>query len=384
MRISTAWPTKSQLTLLKAALLPPEQAEPHWYQFITEHNLQELDHGCTQVLPMAFINLKDRMKNDINKKICLSSYKYVWAKNHLLMHDAKTLLSLLNKHGIDVCVLKGAAFIGHYYPDYGMRVLGDIDLLVKPNQMSALIDLLESNQYKIKSNQDEVNARGLLKLFYARSFVNDRGTDFDIHQYLSPFLVNRDFTKRLWMNKRPIDLFDIKNLAYVLSPTYQLLHTVLHGLQYAPVSSVRWVVDATNLLNHHGTYIDWNELIEVCSTHHLNLPMRQSLDFLSKELQIKIPDDVLLHFKHIKITEKDKKYYVHSSNVGFQRTIARIKSSWQHYKSYSFDSTQKHNIIGFYHFLLIYLDIKSPWMLLPHITKKTFGVVFRSIKINFK
>lgn len=58
MKISSAWPNKAQLTLLKAALLPPDQAEPHWYEFIAEHDLQELDHGCTQVLPMAFINLK--------------------------------------------------------------------------------------------------------------------------------------------------------------------------------------------------------------------------------------------------------------------------------------------------------------------------------------
>ena len=384
MKISSAWPNKSQLTLLKAALLPTDQAEAHWNEFIAEHDLQELDHGCTQVLPMAFINLKDRMKEGINKKICLSSYKYVWAKNHLLMHDAKTLLALLNQHNIDICVLKGAAFIGHYYPDYGMRVLGDIDLLVSPKQMPALVDLLESNQYKIKSNQSGVNTRSLLKLFHARSFVNDRGTDFDIHQYLSPFLVDTAFTEKLWKNKRPINLFGKESLAHVLSPTYQLLHTVLHGLQHAPASSVRWVVDATNLLNHHSADIDWKELIAVCSKHHLNLPISQALSFLSEELQLAIPDYILSYYNRIQMTAKDKEYYVRSSNLGFQRMIERITSSWKHYKSYSSDDSQKLNISGFYHFLQIYLDIKSPWMLLPHITMKTFGVLFRSLKIYFK
>jgi len=62
MKISNAWPDQDQLTLLKAAILAPDEAEPHWQQFITTHDIQNLDHGCNQVLPMVFINLKDRMK----------------------------------------------------------------------------------------------------------------------------------------------------------------------------------------------------------------------------------------------------------------------------------------------------------------------------------
>lgn len=384
MKISSAWPNKAQLTLLKAALLPPDQAERYWHEFIAAYDLRNIDHGCSQVLPMVFINLKDRMKIDINEKICRSSYKYVWANNNVLMHDAKMLLILLKENHIDVCLLKGAAFIGHYYADYGMRILGDIDLLVPPKQMLTLVEVLESNQYKVKSNQGEADARGLLRILHAKSFVNCRGTDFDVHQYLSPSLIDAELSDRIWKNKRSIDLFGNKNLTYVLSPTYQLLHTVLHGLQYAPVSSVRWIVDATNLLNNSVVDIDWNELIDVCSRHHLNLPMSQALRFLSEEIDIPIPGKVILHFNNIRITKKDKKYYAISSNLGFQPTIERINRSWEHYKAYSCDKTKKIDIFGFYDFLLIYLDIKSRWMLGPHIAVKASGVIIRSIRMLFR
>ncbi len=384
MKISSAWPNQAQLTLLKAALLPPDQAEEYWHKFVAAYDLQKLDHGCNQVLPMVFINLKDRLKSDVNEKTCRSSYKYVWANNHLLMHDLKALLVLLEQHNLKVCLLKGAAFIGHYYPDYGMRVMGDIDLLVSPQQMPELVDVIESNQYKICSSQEETNARNLLKLFHARSFENSRGTEFDIHQYISKFLVNEEFTERVWQNAKTIDIFGIKRSAYVLHPTYQLLHTVLHGLQYAPVSSIRWIVDAANLLGSHCDDVDWEEMRDICAEYHLNLPMKMALHFLNKEFDLPIPQYILAHFNDVEVTNRDKDYFISSSNLGFRYTIKRIRRSWEHYKIYSSSDTKKINLIGFYDFLLLYLNINSRWMLLPYVAKISLAIFWRSIQGLFR
>ncbi len=379
MKIDSAWPNKAQLTLLKAALLPAEKAEPFWHEFIAAHDLQKLDHGCHQILPMVFINLKDRLKNDLDEKTCRSNYKYVWANNHLLMHDLKALLVLLEQNNLEVCLLKGAAFIGHYYPDYGMRIMGDIDLLVSPKQMPELINVIESNQYKICSNQSEVDTHNFLRLFHARSFENSRGTEFDIHQYISKFLVSQEFTERVWRNAKAIDVFGIKNSAYVLHPTYQLLHTTLHGLQYAPVSSIRWIVDAANLLANHCDDIDWEELCNVCAEYHLNLPMKMALSFLHKEFLLPIPRHTLTHFENVEITNRDNAYFISSSNLGFRYAITRIRRSWEHYKSYSSSGTKKINIIGFYDFLLLYLNIESRWMLLPHVVTKLITLFWRFV-----
>jgi len=384
MKINSAWPNEAQLTLLKAALLPPDQAESYWHKFVAANNLQELDHGCNQVLPMVFINLKDRLKSDLNERTCRSSYKYVWANNHLLMHDLKALLVLLEQHGLKVCLLKGAAFIGHYYPDYGMRIMGDIDLLVSPKQMPELVSTIESNNYRICSNQEEVDTLSFLKLFYARSIENARGTEFDIHQYVSNFLISEAFNERVWKNAKAVDLFGVKGLACVLDPTHQLLHSVLHGLQYAPVSSIRWIVDAANLLNNYCDDIDWNEMQDICAEYHLNLPMKMALNFLSKELKLPIPPDTLSHFNKVEITNRDKDYFVCSSNLGFRYTITRIKRSWEHYKIYSSGDTKKINLLGFYDFLLLYLNYSSRWMLLPHVAKKSFDIFWRSIEGLFR
>lgn len=378
MKITSAWPNEAQLILLKAALLSPDEAEPYWHEFVAAYDLQELDHGCNQLLPMVFINLKGRLKNDVNERTCRSSYKYAWANNHMLMHDAKALLVLLKQHDLKVCLLKGAAFIGHYFPDYGMRIMGDIDLLISPEQMPELIRVLESNGYKICANQ-QVDSQSLLRLFHARSFKNERGTDFDVHQYLSSFLINEQFTTRLWQNVNSVEFFGIKHLAYVLNPTYQFLHTVLHGLQYAPESSIRWIVDVINLVKNRGEEINWEEVIAVCTKHHLNLPVKMALNFLKQEMNLPIPRPVLSHFNSVKITRKDNEYFVCSSNLGVHYTLLRIKRSWEHYKLYSSNSSKNTGMIGFYDFLSVYLNVESRWMLIPHIVKKSVGVVWRAV-----
>lgn len=379
MKIHSAWPNEAQEVLLKAAVFPPEKAEIYWREFIGRFDLQTLDHGCNQMLPMVYINLKDRLGDGTEKWTCRSAYKYVWANNHLLMHDLKTLLVRLREDNIRVCILKGAAYIGHYFPDYGMRVMGDVDLLVPVPQMDGLIDCLESNGYKVSSIQDDTDARRLLKIFNARSFVSERGTEIDAHQYLSQFLGGVKFNEKLWASARPINLFGLKNIAYVLNPACQLIHTVTHGLQYAPESSIRWIVDAANLLRNHSEDVDWEELKDICLKHHLNLPMKLALLYLREELNQPIPDHVISHFTHIKITDKDKEYYEVSSNLSFSYALRKMIKVWGHYRVYTAKSSVRFNPIEFYDFLVLYTKRKSRWALVPHAFKKLMVLAGKAV-----
>jgi len=370
MKISSAWPNEAQSILLKAALFPPEEAEQYWRQFIARFDLQKIDHGCNQLLPMVYINLREHLEDGAEKWTCRSAYKYVWANNHFLMHDLKTLLVLLKQNGINVCLLKGAAYIGHYFPDYGMRAMGDIDLLVSPTQMKELINCLGANGYKVSSIQDDADAHGLLKMFHARSFVNTRGTDIDVHQYVSKFLGDVKFNERLWGNTKRIDLFGDENIAYVLSPAYQLIHTIIHGLQYAPESSIRWIVDATNLLRAHGEEVDWRELQDICREYDLNVPMKMALPYLREELVLSIPEHVITYFKQVKITDKDKEYYEQSSNQGVSYALTKLIKGWEHYRVYTSNDDTRFNPKKFYDFLVLYTKRKSRWALVPYALKK--------------
>ncbi|NRA39042.1 MAG: nucleotidyltransferase family protein [Planctomycetes bacterium] len=379
MKISSAWPSDAQEILLKAALFPPQEAEGYWREFVDKFDLQNMDHGCNQMLPMVYINLNQRLGDNVEKWTCRSVYKYTWANNHFLMHDLKNVLLLLKQHNIKVCLLKGAAYMGHYFPDYGMRVMGDIDLLVSPERIQEMITCLELDGYRFNSIQDDVDAHNLLKLFHARSFVNQRGTDIDVHQYVSKFLGDVKFNERLWKSAKPVELFGEENAAYVLSPSYQLIHTIINGLQYAPESSIRWIVDAVNLLRNHSEEVDWEEVQDICSKYHLNLPVKLALDYLRQELNQPIPDHVISYFKRIKITDRDKKYYEFSSNLGLRYTLIKLKRGWDHYRVYTKKSRARFNPLEFYDFLVVYTNRKSRWALIPYSLRKVQTITGKAI-----
>ena len=367
IRIESAWPNATQLLALKAALLPPAEAVGHWKKLCGTHDMQELDHGTNQVLPKIYLNLQSLMPNDTNRIIAGSSYKYHWARNRMLMHDTQLFLKLMEDNGLDVCLLKGSAFLGHYFPEYGMRPNGDTDILVSVAELPRVINLLEENDYALKFNQPGIDTYSLIRLFHSRSFENSRKTDFDIHQYISSFLVSSEFNAILWDNMTKVQLPNSQVNVYVLNPTLQLLHTIIHGMQFSPDSSIRWILDATVLLQRHGDDVDWEKLKEVSRQFHLTLTMKHALNFLKAEMSCPIPDAVVDDFNKCEITKQDQTYYNLSSNIGMGYTLDRIKRSWAHYKNYSLATKRRVSPLGFYEFLKIHLNRKSGWSLVPYV-----------------
>ncbi|MDG2274123.1 MAG: nucleotidyltransferase family protein [Halioglobus sp.] len=391
MKIRSAWPNAVQKLLLKAAIFPQDDAERYWHTFLQQHDLQHLDHGCNQILPMVYINLKDRLSNDTDKWTCKSAYKHVWASNHILMFDLKNLLLQLKRENIRVCLLKGAAYIGHYFPDYGMRTMGDIDILVSPADIEKLNNCLESNGYNVSSNYTGADARGLQQVFKATPFVNARGTEIDAHQYLSTYVGDPTFNEILWATSHPIDLFEIDNAVYVLNPACQLIHTVIHGLQYAPESSIRWITDAAYLLRDHMDAIDWQQLLSICQEYHLNLPLKMALIYLREELNQPVPDHIISYFKNVKITKRDDEYFDASSHLSFRQRMRRMFRIWHHYKKYSEHAGRGQQPVSFLDFLAIYTNQPSRWALLPYVfmrfvvlSKKALTVPMRWISKSDK
>lgn len=117
------------------------------------------------------------MKNDLNKKfrefLCLDdlslsdkknilerhklggvfkedfpeAYKKYWVINTNHMRFLSEECSQILLYG---CLLKGCHLVKSYYDDIGMRFMGDIDLLVKPNELSLWTEKLISLGFKVE------------------------------------------------------------------------------------------------------------------------------------------------------------------------------------------------------------------------------------------
>lgn len=66
--------------------------------------------------------------------------------NEQLLYEQRQVINLLNAAGIPCMILKGSSS-AVCYPNPSLRIMGDIDLLVKPEQQKAAVEILQAGGY---------------------------------------------------------------------------------------------------------------------------------------------------------------------------------------------------------------------------------------------
>ncbi|MEW6601382.1 MAG: nucleotidyltransferase family protein, partial [Nitrospirota bacterium] len=69
------------------------------------------------------------------------------ARNMYLRSELERILHAFNEQGIDVILLKGAALAWTAYGDIGLRTMGDIDILVRPKNLSMAKNIMHELSY---------------------------------------------------------------------------------------------------------------------------------------------------------------------------------------------------------------------------------------------
>lgn len=139
-------------------------------------------------------------------------------RNEALIDQLAAIRILLNKHNISYVFLKGAALLSTgYYTDIAERMLGDIDLLIAPNQCKTAFDLFLKNGY-IKSEK----AKGADHRHLPRLTSKDSIAAVEIHNRLfNKYEINLLDNHHVLKNKQQINHYDVPQAEQLL------LHTVL-------------------------------------------------------------------------------------------------------------------------------------------------------------
>ena len=105
-----------------------------------------------------------------------------------LLHEQDKLLKLLEINNISCVILKGCAAAA-YYPKPYLRGMGDVDILISPNQFYKAMDVLESNGYEYLHGKDE-NGKPIENARHVSYKKN--GIEFELHHHFSSVGFNID------------------------------------------------------------------------------------------------------------------------------------------------------------------------------------------------
>ena len=146
-------------------------------------------------------------------------------RNQQILLQTTEITELLNKNGITPVFLKGTAhLLDGLYEDFAERQVGDIDLLVKDNEMVRAAEILITSGYTAQTpyNPNEFK----VTKHYPRLLNYNRVAAVEVHRQVLGYPADKVLDGPLLIEKRV--KLDLPVTAYVLCNEHQIIFNVLH------------------------------------------------------------------------------------------------------------------------------------------------------------
>ncbi len=221
------------------------------------------------------VNVPSFLKEDLKQE-----YINNWGRNIRILEELAVLLRVFEN---PVIVLKGAALLSSVYEDFGLRMLGDVDILVKPEDVPKIDKVLSQSGYQSDHT---------LNFYRVTNYLNSvvygkNGSPLLLHLHwhlVNNALPNYMYAEKIDMDKLWKEAIPLKireSDALCLAPHHQLLHLSEHAMKHS-YNTLIHVWDIHQVINHGKEKLDWEKVCRESGEFQLKSPLFYSL-WLSKE-----------------------------------------------------------------------------------------------------
>jgi hypothetical protein len=240
---------------------------------------------------------------------------YAAAANILRLAELETVLNALAQAGIEAIVLKGAALASAVYSNIAERPMGDVDLLIRRQQLvvaeRCMIGLgyMLSETNKARIGPFQVYTTG--ERGYYRS-LGQFNLVFELHWQLSSVeAYSRIDTESLWAERRPLQIGRV--IGWQLSPRDALLHVCVHLATHAfshPVActDIKQVVALPDF--------SWEPFLERVAQFRVKRAVYYALLLASQRMGVLVPDSVLTVLSPPRWQDRLVRHLLHLQTVG--------------------------------------------------------------------
>jgi hypothetical protein len=210
-------------------------------------------------------------------------------RNAALADELVHVLAALRQAGVEAIPVKGVVLAETLYGGLALRSLGDLDVLVRPEDLPAARDLLITLGYAQAAEPGFENAH---HPFHDPPYYR-RGTSgqvcLELHWGLWASRFFRLGTESLWERSVAGRLHGAE--ARLLSPEDTLLHLAIHRSRSA--LRLRFVCDVAELLWHHHTALDWDYVLGQARAAGARTALFYALSLAQELLGAPLPHAVL-------------------------------------------------------------------------------------------
>ncbi|MBN1618868.1 nucleotidyltransferase family protein [Candidatus Dojkabacteria bacterium] len=282
----------------------------NWNQFIEKakwHRLQAL--VAYHLLSPEFGEMVPQETEDQLHQIKLQSL----ARNILLQDELARLLILFQKQNIPVIVLKGSILLGYIYKDISLRPMGDLDILVMPQ------DLIRAETIALHEgyihSQNLVNQKKIRQQHHhlPELYNQKKGIILEIHHHIirrdKPFKVNiNDF----WLRSQSVDILGAR--AFSFSPEDMIIHlslSLVSDLYFHNQAALGRLCDISEIIHIYKSSLNWELFEATCINNKLNSAVYLILFSCNNLLGTEIPLKLLDTLKPIEFDTATAEVFLH-------------------------------------------------------------------------
>ena len=266
-----------------------------------------------RVAPLLFKSLQkskpgfaSNIPEDILNQLRIRYYE-TWFRNEALYQELEDILKTLESGGIEAVVLKGACLATSVYPDFGLRPMSDLDILVQEPQITDAVRIVGSMGYfeHYPSTRPDVNE--IVSHHVKLKKTNDRVFYLELHTYLigGEALIYSVPVDWFWEQTEPFSGEYQKSSgdkklvnfvsAYQFNPSAQLMHLCAHAVLLHGLGDTQliWLYDIHALVEKMGEVIDWRLVSDQAKIYNWSDAVNAALTKVQGMFDTDIPSEVL-------------------------------------------------------------------------------------------
>ena len=271
--MNPVWPTPLEVQLLLACFAPEEAARAALDRCSREWAGAGPGPAALQMLPL----LSRRWPAAENPLVELGRRGYLatWKRNRERMAQLAEIAARFREESIRWMALKGAAIALRHHADLGLRAMSDLDILIRIEDVGRAATLLDRAAYRAEEDATPETILRQVRVRHAWQFFGEPDWNFDLHWRPVNRCYAPEVTRLFWEGAEAVRFGDQDML--VPSPSDQLFHVSVHGLQWDWTRKVRWIGDALAVLREP---MNWERIRQLAESARMSFRLANALAFL--------------------------------------------------------------------------------------------------------
>jgi hypothetical protein len=239
-----------------------------------------------------------------------------------LQEELAGIARALDREGLHIMLLKGAALQQTVYRDEVFRPMSDIDILVQEDEFPAIGAVFTDLGFSTERPLPELTARELVEYahyFDQIKFINERRVKIDTHFRLLNMGVPTPGEETVWGRAQEIQLGGA--VVSVPSPEDMLLHLCFNANHHY-FARMSYFCDIHEVHERYADAFDWDRLVHAAGRRRMSASIYHALLYTRRALGTPIPEAPLAELRPGAVR---RKLY----EVTWERVLIRKRRAWR-------------------------------------------------------